>query len=150
MEIEKDRELGLCFGVKRALKLLRDAAGKYWKVETLGLVAHNPRLMEELYEAGVKSVNQFAQVQGNVLAIGTHGVSPRVLSEIESAHISMIIDTTCPIVQKAQATAKELAEASGLSSKTVSLILRRLTHLVKREYVRTNNYRYLYYHIGDA
>jgi len=37
-------------------------------------------------------------------------VSPSVLSEIEALHIR-VIDTTCPIVRKAQSAAKDLAEA---------------------------------------
>ena len=110
MKIEKDRELGLCFGVKRAIKLLKEAAAKYGGVETLGPVAHNQRLVEELTEAGVESVKNLDEVQGEILAIATHGVSPVVLSEIETRHFH-VIDTTCPIVRRAQTTAKELAMA---------------------------------------
>jgi 4-hydroxy-3-methylbut-2-enyl diphosphate reductase len=50
------------------------------------------------------------QARGKILAITTHGTSPAVLSEIKARH-TRIIDTTCPIVRKAQNAAKELAEA---------------------------------------
>ena len=110
MEIEKAREFGLCFGVRRAIKLLKEAANKYGKIETLGPVAHNHRLVEELAKIGVKPVNHLDQVQDKILAITTHGTSPVVLSEIKARHMH-IIDTTCPIVRKAQNAAKELAEA---------------------------------------
>jgi 4-hydroxy-3-methylbut-2-enyl diphosphate reductase len=110
MEIEKSRELGLCFGVSRAIKLLKEAAGKYGKIETLGPVAHNQQLVEELAEVGIRPVDELEQVKGKILAIPTHGVSPSELYEIEARHVR-IIDTTCPIVSKAQNTAKELAEA---------------------------------------
>ena len=110
MEIEKTQELGLCLGVRRAIKLLKEAANKYGEIETLGPVAHNHQLVEELAKVGVKLINRLAEVQGKILAITTHGTSPELLSQIESHHIH-IIDTTCPIVRKAQNAAKELDEA---------------------------------------
>ncbi len=110
MQIEKTKELGLCFGVKRAVKLLEEAASKYGEIETLGLVAHNQQLVEKLIKAGVKPVKHLDQVQGKILAITTHGTSPKILSEVKASHIHTI-DTTCPIVRKAQNTARELADA---------------------------------------
>ena len=110
MEIEKAGELGLCFGVKRAIKLLKRAASKYGRIETLGPVAHNRQLVQGLAKLGIKPVDELGQVQGEMLAITTHGVSPTVLAEIEARHIH-IIDTTCPIIHKAQNAAKKLAEA---------------------------------------
>jgi 4-hydroxy-3-methylbut-2-enyl diphosphate reductase len=108
--IEKAEKLGLCFGVRRAVKLLKEAANKYGEIETLGPVAHNRLLVEALANLGIKLINHLDQAQGKILAITTHGTSPVVLSEIRARHIH-IIDTTCPIVRKAQNTAKELAEA---------------------------------------
>ena len=102
--------MGLCFGVKRAIKLLKEAANKYGEIETLGPLAHNRLLVEALANLGIKPINHLDQAQGRILAITTHGTSPVVLSEIRARHIH-IIDTTCPIVRKAQNTAKELAEA---------------------------------------
>jgi 4-hydroxy-3-methylbut-2-enyl diphosphate reductase len=110
MKIEQAEKLGLCFGVKRAIKLLKEAADKYREIETLGPLAHNRLLVEELASLGIKPINNLAQVQGKTLAITTHGTSPEMLSEIKASHIH-VIDTTCPIVRKAQNTAKELAEA---------------------------------------
>jgi (E)-4-hydroxy-3-methyl-but-2-enyl pyrophosphate reductase len=110
MKIEKAEKLGLCFGVRRAIKLLKEAANKYGKIETLGPVAHNRLLVEALANLGVKPINHLDQAQGRILAITTHGASPAILSEIRAHHIR-IIDTTCPIVRKAQNAAKELAEA---------------------------------------
>lgn len=110
MEIEKAGEIGLCSGVKRAIKLLEEAASKYGEIETLGPVAHNRQLVQGLARIGIKPVDDLRQIRGKVLAITAHGVSPMVLSEIKTRHIH-IIDTTCPIVRKAQNTAKKLAEA---------------------------------------
>jgi (E)-4-hydroxy-3-methyl-but-2-enyl pyrophosphate reductase len=108
--IEKAEKLGLCFGVRRAIKLLNEAANKYGEIETLGPVAHNRLLVEALANLGIKPINHLDQAQGRILAITTHGTSPAILSEIKEHHIR-IIDTTCPIVRKAQNAARELAEA---------------------------------------
>jgi 4-hydroxy-3-methylbut-2-enyl diphosphate reductase len=110
MEIEKSRELGLCFGVRRAIKLLKEAAGKYGKIESLGPIAHNQQLVQELAEMGISPVEELAQVKGRFLAIPTHGVSPSVLDEIRARHIH-ITDATCPTVRNAQNTVKRLTEA---------------------------------------
>ncbi len=108
MQIEKAEALGLCLGIRRAIKLLKKAVNKYGEIETLGPLAHNRLLVEALTNLGIKPINHLDQVQGRILAITTHGASPAVLSEIKARHIH-IIDTTCPIVHKAQNTAKELA-----------------------------------------
>jgi 4-hydroxy-3-methylbut-2-enyl diphosphate reductase len=110
MKIEKAEKLGLCFGVRRAIKLMKEAATKYGEIETLGPVAHNRLLVEDLANLGVKPISRLDQAQGKILAITTHGTSPTVLSEIKTRHIR-VIDTTCPIVRKAQNAARELSEA---------------------------------------
>jgi 4-hydroxy-3-methylbut-2-enyl diphosphate reductase len=110
VRISKAEKLGLCFGVKRAVKLLKEAATKYGEVETLGPVAHNRLLVEVLADLGVKPISHLKQAQGKILAITTHGTSPALLSEIKARRIR-IVDTTCPIVRKAQNAARELAEA---------------------------------------
>ena len=110
MKIEKAENLGLCFGVRRAIELLKEAAKKYGEIETLGPLAHNRLLVEALANLGVKPITHLNQAQGKILAITTHGTSPAVLSEIRARH-THIIDTTCPIVRNAQNAAKELAEA---------------------------------------
>jgi len=110
MEIEQSQELGLCFGVRRAIQLLKEAAGKYGRIETLGPVAHNQQLVQGLAQLGISPVDELEQVKGEILGIPTHGIGPSVLCEIEARHIH-IIDTTCPIVRKAQNMANELAEA---------------------------------------
>ena len=110
MEIEKAEKLGLCFGVKRAINMLKEVANKYGEIETLGPLAHNRLLVETLTNLRIKPINHLDQAQGRIIAITTHGTSPVVLSEIKGRNIH-VIDTTCPIVRKAQNTAKELTEA---------------------------------------
>jgi 4-hydroxy-3-methylbut-2-enyl diphosphate reductase len=110
MRIQKADKLGLCFGVGRAIKLLKEAANKYGELETLGPVAHNRLLVQQLDDLGVRPVGHLERARSKILAITTHGTSPAVLSEIRARH-TRIIDTTCPIVRKAQQAASQLAKA---------------------------------------
>ncbi len=109
MIIDKAQELGLCFGVRRALKLLQDATERYGRIESLGSVAHNRHLVEKLFSMGVTPIENIGQVRSNVLAISAHGTSPEILEQARAAHIR-VIDTTCPLVRKAQISASELAD----------------------------------------
>jgi len=109
MEIEVAREIGLCFGIRQAIKLLTQAASKYGKVEILGPVAHNQRLVQQLHKAGVNMIASLEETTGKVVAIPTHGVSPDTVSQMEARKLH-IIDATCPIVKRAQLAAAKLAQ----------------------------------------
>jgi len=54
--IHKASELGLCFGVRRAVKMLKNASGEHKKISTLGPIVHNRQLVDELDRMGVKVV----------------------------------------------------------------------------------------------
>lgn len=110
MRTEKADKLGLCFGVRRAIKLLQEAVDEYGDIETLGSLAHNRLVVETLADLGAKPIDHLGEARGRILAITTHGTSPAVLSEIRARGFH-IIDTTCPIVRKAQNTVKEMAQA---------------------------------------
>lgn len=110
MEIEVAREIGLCFGIRRAIKLLTEAASKHGEVEILGPVAHNQRLVRQLHKAGVNMIASLEETTGKVVAIPTHGVGPDTVSQME-AHKLHIIDATCPIVKRAQLAVAKLARA---------------------------------------
>lgn len=109
MRIEKAEKLGLCFGVRRAIKLLTEAAREHGEIETLGPLAHNRLLVDALAARGVKPVKDLDSVRGRIVAITTHGTSPEILPEMRARQIHTI-DTTCPIVRKAQNTVRELAD----------------------------------------
>ena len=108
MTVEKAAQLGLCFGVRRAIILLRDAAKIHGKVETLGSVVHNRQVVECLEHLGVKKVGHWEEATGNVLAIPSHGLGEESIAEMHR-HGFMIVDTTCPNVRRVQRAANELA-----------------------------------------
>jgi 4-hydroxy-3-methylbut-2-en-1-yl diphosphate reductase len=108
--IQKATELGLCFGVRRAVKMLKNASGEYKNISTLGPIVHNRQLVDELDSLGVKVVDDLAKVKTRTVAISSHGLSPRTLAGIKSRGL-IVFDTTCPNVRSAQKAASELAEA---------------------------------------
>ena len=110
MDIEKATEIGFCFGVKRALKILEDTIRDHGEVETLGPVVHNQQVVDKFSQLGVKVVTAPGQIKGNVAVIPSHGVPPNVLEELVSRRLKTV-DTTCPNVRKAQTAARELSEA---------------------------------------
>lgn len=110
LEIERAAELGFCTGVRRAIDILERAARELGPVETLGPVVHNQQVIERLAQSGIRVIESLDHVPGNILAVSSHGVSPQVLGEMRKRGLK-VIDTTCPIVRRAQIAARRLADA---------------------------------------
>jgi len=113
MRVEKASEIGLCFGVRRAMDILAKVAHERGEVETLGAAVHNPRLVQGLAEIGVRVAKDIDDIKGDTVVISPHGVSPQLEKEIQARKIN-IINTTCPIVHRAQVAARNLAESGFL------------------------------------
>jgi 4-hydroxy-3-methylbut-2-en-1-yl diphosphate reductase len=110
VKIERAADLGFCFGVRRALGILEDAARQQGSVETLGGLVHNRQVMSRLNGLGVRTVNAVSEISGHTVVVSSHGVGPKILQEIKDRGIE-IVDTTCPFVQRAQTAARRLSEA---------------------------------------
>lgn len=110
MKIQKARELGFCFGVRRALKIIEGAAGGDIKIVTLGPIVHNKTVVARLKSLGVDVVHDIDDLTGGVIAVSSHGVAPDIYEKIRLRN-SSVIDTTCPIVRSAQKAAQRLAKA---------------------------------------
>jgi len=110
IKVKKARELGSCFGVRRAIEIIDKAAKEYRHISTLGPIVHNRLVVTKLSETGVKVVNELDQAKDRVIAIASHGAPPQLLSQIQARKLQ-VIDTTCPIVRSAQKAAKKLADA---------------------------------------
>jgi len=110
LKIEKAAGIGFCSGVRKAVATLEKAVHKHGRVETLGPVVHNQQVLQRLAKIGVTVAKGIDDIQGNIVAISCHGVSPRQEEEIQAQHID-IINTTCPFVHRAQVTARRLAES---------------------------------------
>lgn len=113
MEVIVVNKAGFCFGVKRAIRIAFDVAGKKERgVCTLGPIIHNPQVVEQLGELGVKPVDDpscISKAGYNTAIIRTHGVPLQIIQRLTEEGVN-IIDATCPFVKKAQDYAKLLKE----------------------------------------
>jgi 4-hydroxy-3-methylbut-2-enyl diphosphate reductase len=108
MQIIRSRYAGACYGVERALSLVNKAASESAEpVHTLGPLIHNPQVVSELRERGVEEAESVAQVDGGILVIRSHGVSPEVIEQACDKGLR-VVDATCPHVSKAQGAARQL------------------------------------------
>jgi 4-hydroxy-3-methylbut-2-enyl diphosphate reductase len=108
VKIEKTKEIGFCYGVKRAIDILERLARERGGVETLGAVVHNQQVLQRLAEIGVRVARHVDDIQGDVVAISSHGASPEVEEKLRARHIQ-VVNTTCPFVHRVQIAARRLA-----------------------------------------
>ena len=113
MKIEKTGEIGFCFGVKRAIDILEKVCRERDGVETLGAVVHNQQVLQRLAGIGVKVAKDIDDIEGEAVAISSHGVTPEIEEKIKARKID-IVDTTCPFVHRLQTAARRLAQAGFL------------------------------------
>ena len=110
MEIIIAKNSGLCYGVKRALKIARQTRlQKNDQVFTLGDLIHNPQVITDLKKLGIHSVDNMNAIKVGTVIIRSHGVSPEIYRMLEKKQIE-IVDATCPIVKKIQKLVASLAE----------------------------------------
>ena len=102
--------MGMCFGVRDALKMVDDVADPT-KVTIHGELVHNPRV---IYQLGVAGFSQSSEEKRDntpdtpQVLITAHGISDRERVRLESSG-KELIDTTCPLVRRAPDAAVQLA-----------------------------------------
>jgi 4-hydroxy-3-methylbut-2-enyl diphosphate reductase len=111
VEIVVARYAGYCYGVERALRITEEALeGAEGPVASLGPIIHNPSVVGQLEERGVKVVDGTGEAATGTLIVRTHGVPPEVVEEARARDINLV-DATCPFVAVAQRKAASLREA---------------------------------------
>ena len=110
MEILLAKDMGFCWGVRRAIDIMEKAADEKGEIISLGPIVHNPQVVRELEGRGVRTAGDLSDGDSLPVAITAHGVGPEVLEDARSRG-NEVIDTTCPIVTRSQRWAKKMAEA---------------------------------------
>jgi 4-hydroxy-3-methylbut-2-enyl diphosphate reductase len=113
MEVVRAEELGMCFGVRDALRATRSVADPTL-VTIHGELVHNPRVAAQLGEAGFRQSSEDTRetaVQTPLVLITAHGVSNAERQRLAAAN-KALIDTTCPLVRRAHDAAQAL-QAEG-------------------------------------
>lgn len=112
MRVVRAKHAGVCYGVERALDMAVVAMMDEEDTYTLGPLIHNPTVVKQLEEQGVRSAERVEDIEGGIVVIRSHGVEPHVMQELKDKGLT-VIDATCPHVAKAQRSAGELRDAGG-------------------------------------
>ena len=109
---------GFCAGVDRAITIVGQAVDFYDSpIYVRHEIVHNPRVVQNLLEKGVRFVDEVDQIPDSAIAIfSAHGVSQKVISDAEERGLQSI-DATCPLVSKVH------KQGQNYSSKGYDVIL---------------------------
>ncbi len=101
------REVGFCFGVKRAINLTKQALNEREDVFILGDLVHNKRVTDELEDKGLRKTDDYNADSKGTMIIRAHGLPKIKIQEAKRIGLE-VVDATCPIVLRAQEAAQML------------------------------------------
>ena len=104
MKINVASSSGFCFGVRRAITIALNAAGKGQEVVMLKDIVHNETVVRQLRKAGIKKISSLRASHDKALLISAHGTSQRCIKQAQTLGYS-VIDATCPMVREIHAIA---------------------------------------------
>ena len=97
MKIKRAEKYGFCSGVRIAdLKVKRFAAAG-GRGAILGQVVHNERVVEEMENLGVRTVEEITSVTEPTIVFSAHGVPPSFHDRAKTSGLK-VLDTTCKFV----------------------------------------------------
>ena len=103
MEVTLAKSAGFCFGVKRAVDMVYQEAGKPQKVYTLGPIIHNEQVVADLEAKGVhvlqEDLSDLEDGEDVTVIIRSHGISKQLYQKLEQLNVT-VVDATCPFVSK--------------------------------------------------
>lgn len=109
MKVIFAREMGFCYGVRRAVESALASADDPRGTMTLGPIIHNPQMVAKLQELGVGVTESLEGLDGKKVIIRSHGVGPAIYQEADEKGIE-ILDATCPHVRKVREAVLEFAK----------------------------------------
>ena len=104
MKVLRAEKAGFCMGVILALRKLDEliARGEERPLYTLGAIIHNPQVLEEYAEKGVKTANEPEEIPpGAVAVIRAHGVPRDIKGRLRRRGV-LVAEATCPKIRTAQ------------------------------------------------
>jgi (E)-4-hydroxy-3-methyl-but-2-enyl pyrophosphate reductase len=97
MKVKRAAKYGFCSGVRIAdLKVKRFAAGG-GRGAILGQVVHNERVVQEMENLGVRTIDEISAVAEPTIVFSAHGVPPSFHDQAKSQGLQ-VLDTTCKFV----------------------------------------------------
>ena len=100
MRVELAKSAGFCYGVRRAVEMVQQAAQSGDSCVMLGPVIHNDQVIARLAEEGVRCISSPEQaIPGQTVVIRSHGEGPETYCSLERAG-GRVLDATCPNVKR--------------------------------------------------
>jgi len=110
MKIYLAKHCGFCFGVKRAIKIAREAAAKYENAYIKGDLVHNEDVCKKIEKSGIKRADSLASLpKGSNVIIKAHGEPLKTYKTLQAMDLN-IVDATCPMVKDIHKKARELEQ----------------------------------------
>ncbi len=108
MEIIKAKQLGFCFGVKRAMEIVNKALKeKEGPIYTIGPIIHNSEVVNSLKEKGIIPIDDVRKITRGTVIYRTHGILKEEEDYIKGTRIKAL-DATCPLVKRVRREAMRL------------------------------------------
>ncbi len=108
MKVLAAKNMGFCFGVKRAVETVYGQIGN-GDIYTYGAIVNNEEVVEELRAKGVQVIEnreELQKVEKGTIIIRAHGVARDIYEQIEKQGLS-IVDATCPFVKRIHGIVEE-------------------------------------------
>ena len=97
MRVKRASKFGFCAGVRVADLKARRFSFDGGRGAILGALVHNERVVRELEELGLKSVDSLDRTEGPTVVFSAHGVPPSVHDRARELGLH-VLDTTCTFV----------------------------------------------------
>jgi len=106
-KINLAKSAGFCFGVKRAIKIAKQAANSDFQVEMLGPIVHNEDVSREIKQTGIATVAHLKKGIKKALLVRAHGMPLKTLQKAKILGYK-IVDATCPMVKEIHKIAADM------------------------------------------
>jgi 4-hydroxy-3-methylbut-2-en-1-yl diphosphate reductase len=114
MAVEKviiARPRGFCAGVEMAIATVERALERHGApIYVFHEIVHNKHIVEDFTARGVRFVQSIDEVPASAkLVFSAHGISPIVWQQAREKQLQVIIDATCPLVEKVHREVRRFA-----------------------------------------
>jgi 4-hydroxy-3-methylbut-2-enyl diphosphate reductase len=110
MRVKRAEKYGFCSGVRIADLKVKRFASAGGRGAILGQVVHNERVVEEMENLGVRTVDEIVSVSEPTIVFSAHGVPPSFHDAAKSRGLN-VLDTTCKFVYDIHRESKDALAA---------------------------------------
>lgn len=102
---------GYCAGVEMAVETVERTLERHGApVYVFHEIVHNQHVVQDFTRRGVRFVQSMDEVpRGAKLVLSAHGVSPAVWQQLREKEVEIVIDATCPLVDKVHREVRKFA-----------------------------------------